>query len=694
MSRIHLKPPGRNTWYTALIFRTAALLVILYQIRLLAADLADTPVFIAALAGGIGAAIFLNRRPGIRPYQALIILALVPWVIRLVIALPRWFVPGVSGLTIVLDSLLLNLDRNNFSALIPFYWIAATTYFSLRSRIFLRADIISSDTIFLVIFSIAPTASMGAYRWPVLMIGLFILVLFLQILSLILSVPGELKLRKKERISAASFLFLLAVLGGVFFIRPFQERAVEKGGGLLEPKLFRFDFSQILKLESEISVNDDLVLIAKKDPDDTHTLLRRYTLSGYSPKQGFYRLDDIDEAAHPQRLPNRPVKLQAGKIKSYRITDQEYYLVNFDASAFIGMNMPVEVTPFETWDASSFSSAYAVKSYTSEALPLDLMKAVQGNPGPGSPGLSAEEYAVYTEYGKDEAIASFAREITAASSFRDRKGTFSPSYWEKIQMIYDRLKYGEYRYSLKPGIAPDGDQLKYFLFTAKKGYCSYYAFAFTLMLRSLGIPCRVAAGFFIDPSTEAFNYYPVRSDMAHAWVEVWFPGYGWIEYDPTSQEMAEGEEFRFSQGTPPELFERLMKEILDNHSRLRAKEGKDAQNNTTGLAAIRSTTINFVKQTGPFLAPGLIVFLFLAMRSGRLWLYRLYKKPRKKALCLWAHTKRRLALAGFRRTSFDSDRINRGEAEWAKIIDTCFNDAVGSSNPARQPELVYSLYLD
>jgi transglutaminase-like putative cysteine protease len=43
----------------------------------------------------------------------------------------------------------------------------------------------------------------------------------------------------------------------------------------------------------------------------------------------------------------------------------------------------------------------------------------------------------------------------------------------------------------------------------------------TLILRSLGIPSRVAVGFFIDPQDNAFDYYPVRSDMAHAWVEVY-----------------------------------------------------------------------------------------------------------------------------------------------------------------------------
>jgi len=667
----------------AMVPRTAALLILLYQIRLLASDLADTSFFLAALAGALVSAIFLYRKR-IRPLQAVFIIALVPWTIRFFIALPRWFMTGVSGNALVLDSLLLNLDRNNFTVLLPFYWTAASTYFSRRSRIFLRADIIAADTFFLVLFSIVNTAGMDAYRWPVLMIALFALVLFLQIFSMVLSLPPELKLRRKEKTLASVFLFLLIFLGGAFFIRPFQERAVERGGGLLEPNLFRFDFSQILRLESEISVNDDLVMIVRKDPEDYHILLRRYTLSGYSPKQGFFRLKDTDEAAHPKNLPGGHTILPADEIRNFSVTDQEYYLVNFDASAFIGMNMPVEITPFESWDASSFNSAYAVRSHTSEALPFELIDAVEGDAlegktiesktiegktiesksAPEKLGLSAEEYALYTEYGGDEAIAAFAREITGRRN--------SLSYWEQIEMVYDRLKYGEYRYSLKPGIAPDGDQLKYFLFRSKKGYCSYYAFAFTLMLRSLGIPCRVAAGFFLDPSTEAFNYYPVRTDMAHAWVEVWFPEYGWIEYDPTSEIMAEGEEFRFSQGTPPELFERLIKEILENRSRLREREGEEKGNGQTSLGVLGKKTLDFLANRGPILGGIILIVIFLAIRSGYMWLAWLHKNPGKKARYLWAHTKRRLALAGFSQPSFSSPSA-AGEAEWAKFLDHSFS---------------------
>ena len=650
---------------SALLPRTIALLILIYQIRFLAADLADTAVFIAALAGGLFSAIFLCRikmagRP-VRPFQAMIILALVPWVIRFFVALPRWFFPGVSGTAIVLDSLLLNLDRNGFAALFPFYWLSLTTYFSRKSRLFLRADIIAADTFFLVLFSIVPSSSMDVYRWPVLMIALFILVIFLQILSMVLSAPPELKLRRKEGILSGIFLFLLVLFGGSFFIRPFQERAVERGGGLLEPKLFRFDFSQVLRLESEISVNDDLVLIVRKDPEDYHTLLRRYTLSGYNQKLGFFRMDNIDEAAHPQRLPNRPVRLPVKEIEGFRITEQEYYLVNFDSSAFIGMNMPVEIIPYETWDASSFNSAYAVISHTSEVFPFELINTVRGKPGPENLSLSPEEYALYTDYGGDEAIKAFALETIRNENL---------PYWEQIQMVHDRLKYREYRYSLKPGIASDGDQLKHFLFNSKKGYCTYYAFAFTLMLRSLGIPCRVAAGFFVDPSTEVFNYYPVRTDMAHAWAEVWYPGYGWIEYDPTSEMSAEGEEFQFSQGTPPELFERLMKEILDNRYRLKEKEGEETRREN--LSALGRKTITFITAKGPYIAIAAVIALFLAVRCGYIWLSRLSKKPGKKARYLWAHTKRRMALAGYVKSG--------AEAEWAKSLD----DRIGG---------LYLLYL-
>ncbi|MDR3304290.1 MAG: hypothetical protein LBS86_07750, partial [Treponema sp.] len=451
---------------------------------------------------------------------------------------------------------------------------------------------------------------------------------------------------------AGATLLVLALVGSVLFLGRAQEGAVDRGGGLLEPKLFQFDFSQVLRLESEISMNDDLVFIMKKEGDDDHVLLRRFVLSGYGPKQGFFR-NDTDEQTHPQRLPEHSAAL-AGReaLKAVHETRQEYYMVNFEASAFIGMNDPTVITPFETWDASSFNSAYAVQSNTSAAKAVDLIRAAPKELDAAHLELSDDEYALYTDYGNDERLVTLAQEITAGKK----------TYSAKIQAVYQYLRQGEYRYSLKPGIAPDGDQLAYFLFESKKGYCSYYAFAFTLLLRSLGIPARVAAGFFIDPATNTFDYYPVRSDMAHAWAEVRFPGHGWIEYDPTSETLAADEEFRFSSGVPPELFERLMKEILDNRDRLTPKEGADDDDDSRSLSALGLRTLRALRHYWPALLCGLLVALFVALRCGFRIAAQFRRAPRNKAGALWAHSKQRLRLAGYQKPP------RLAESEWAQAL--------------------------
>jgi len=65
------------------------------------------------------------------------------------------------------------------------------------------------------------------------------------------------------------------------------------------------------------------------------------------------------------------------------------------------------------------------------------------------------------------------------------------------------------------------------------GYCQYFAGAMTLMLRYLGIPARVAVGFAGGTYDRAQNLWDVTDREAHAWVEVWFKGYGWLPFDPT-----------------------------------------------------------------------------------------------------------------------------------------------------------------
>ena len=87
--------------------------------------------------------------------------------------------------------------------------------------------------------------------------------------------------------------------------------------------------------------------------------------------------------------------------------------------------------------------------------------------------------------------------------------------------------------------------MDYFLFDVQEGYCDYYASAMVVMLRSLGIPARLVVGYtpgeYIVPPMEAQaqtvpGKYLVLERNAHAWVEVYFPTYGWIQFEPTASE--------------------------------------------------------------------------------------------------------------------------------------------------------------
>ena len=376
----------------AVVCRSIALFTVLYQLRLIAGDLADTPVFAAALFAGFAAAIFLSVfRAGNRqthPIAALIAIGLIPWITRALVAMPRLLIPGAGDLAITFDSLLLNFDRNNFVSILPFYWIAASTWFSIRSRKFLRAAVVADAAMLLVVYCISRTQDIAMYRWPIVMIVVFAGIVFLMTLTLLFSMPPESRLRAKEICFAITALLALIVIGGFFFLKPFQERAIEKGGGLLEPKLFSFDFSQFLKLDSEISMNSDLILIVKKDSDDENILLRRSVLSGYSPKQGFYRIEELDERNHQQRLPGRQQRLSPAEFTAALNVNQEYFLVNFDAAGFIAMKEPVLITPYENWNASSFKSAYAVESLVSVADFSELVRCGRGEFGAAEFGIS------------------------------------------------------------------------------------------------------------------------------------------------------------------------------------------------------------------------------------------------------------------------------------------------------------------
>lgn len=118
---------------------------------------------------------------------------------------------------------------------------------------------------------------------------------------------------------------------------------------------------------------------------------------------------------------------------------------------------------------------------------------------------------------------SLAREIT-----KDKEGSYF-----KLLAIEDYLK-NNYPYTLQTSDLPeDTDFVDYFLFEEKEGYCTYFASAMAVMARSIEIPTRYVEGFRMSEEKENENLYIVREDKAHAWVEAYIPGTGWLSFEPT-----------------------------------------------------------------------------------------------------------------------------------------------------------------
>jgi transglutaminase-like putative cysteine protease len=90
---------------------------------------------------------------------------------------------------------------------------------------------------------------------------------------------------------------------------------------------------------------------------------------------------------------------------------------------------------------------------------------------------------------------------------------------------------GGFTYSEQPGTTPGLPPLVGFVMDTKTGYCQHFAGAMALMARLLGTPARVAAGFV--PGRYQDDFWQVSDHDAHTWVEVWFPRYGWLPFDPT-----------------------------------------------------------------------------------------------------------------------------------------------------------------
>lgn len=150
-------------------------------------------------------------------------------------------------------------------------------------------------------------------------------------------------------------------------------------------------------------------------------------------------------------------------------------------------------------------SAEALRNATATVYPTDIATRYFQVPGNVS-----------------QRVRDLARQLTV-----DQTNTY-----DKAAAIRDYLLKIPYDY-FPPPQPPGSETVDNFLFVDRRGICEQFATAMVVMLRTQGVPARIVAGYGAGEYNALSGYYTVRASDAHAWVEVYFPQYGWVPFDPT-----------------------------------------------------------------------------------------------------------------------------------------------------------------
>ena len=191
---------------------------------------------------------------------------------------------------------------------------------------------------------------------------------------------------------------------------------------------------------------------------------------------------------------------------------------------------------------------YTVWSYVPAAKPAELEESGTSYPDEarrylrGLPDPNLEPLPEFGAIGRDAAVRRFFQEELLDASHADVYDTAlevtqnADTPYKAVVLLeaWFRGSEGGFTYTEQPPVTPPNvPPLSHFLLETKRGYCQHYAGAMALMLRYLGIPARVAAGFTSGSYNEGDREWTVTDHDAHTWVEAYFPGRGWIPFDPT-----------------------------------------------------------------------------------------------------------------------------------------------------------------
>jgi len=266
-------------------------------------------------------------------------------------------------------------------------------------------------------------------------------------------------------------------------------------------------------------------------------------------------LDPVPDGDLDTLITDRYLPPQASNRRNW--LPQEVTVEALQDTHLVAASVPVA---FEAGAAAAYGSGiayvgrlhrgqdYRAWSYAPQPTPVQLTRS--------NADYSADLFFPYLAVGADVSVPPFGtpgREQMVQDLFRDDGTTFVPAaqyapLYRQARRVVGRPRNpyaavvaleawfrtgGDFTYDERPPISAGPPPLVSFVTQTRRGYCQHFAGAMALMLRYLGIPARVAAGFTTGRFNQDAGEWTVADTNAHTWVEVWFDGYGWLPFDPT-----------------------------------------------------------------------------------------------------------------------------------------------------------------
>lgn len=304
--------------------------------------------------------------------------------------------------------------------------------------------------------------------------------------------------------------------------------------------------------------------------------------------------------------------------------------------------------------------------------------------------MSDSAYSRYLRLPKElpERVSKLAGEITSAAD----------NDYDRVKAIESYLS-KNYKYTLEPGNIPQNrDFVDYFLFDSKEGYCTYYASAMTVLVRSIGIPARYVEGYKLPSKPVSGKSYEVTNKEAHAWVEVYFEGFGWIPFEPTSPFSTNFNDVIKENSNVEEAVAKQTQ--IEENNQVKA----DINGNDSSEVSPVTTIDNDVKvQKVSFINAAIIIsailllwiLLFSAVKR-RIFFYRLKKLPVQEGVIkIYKHFLRALSVQGLKLQAGETplkygqridDTLEFKGVSFETITDI-FNKACYSNSPIDKEEM-------